>query len=187
MPSLMKKMCLVGDPAVGKTSLVKRFVLDDFDDKYIVTMGSKVTKKQVSIDYKPAGEPTQLTMMIWDVMGQRDFAHTHETTYSGATGALVVCDITRRETYESIDSWISGLDDVAGSQMPKVLVANKCDLGQHDISQDEIKELAGRHKIPYIITSAKTGEHVEEAFNWLGMAVVREHNEGKKNEEASKE
>lgn len=170
---LSKKICLIGDPAVGKTSLVRRFVIDQFDDKYITTIGSKVTKKVVGLESEP-GETTTMTLLIWDVMGQKDYVHVQNTAYGGAAGALIVCDITRFETYENMSLWIDNLTRGAGRKLPAVLIANKSDLvEQYAFHEAEMRLLSERFGAPTIITSAKTGEHVEDAFKTLAAMIMR--------------
>lgn len=161
------KICLLGDPAVGKTSLIRRFVIDKFDDKYISTLGTKVTKKTVS--FKLGVTEVNMTLMIWDVLGQSGFKNVLLSAFQGAKGAMIVCDITRKETLNNIKEWVKQLFAVTGP-LPIVFLANKSDLkGQYQFTEDDLKGLATTYNAPYYITSAKTGAHVNEAF--LGMAM----------------
>src|SRR3972149_9514351 len=94
-----KKGVLLGDSAVGKPSLIKRFVLDAFEDSYVATVGSKVTKKELAI---PRPDKTvNLTMMIWDLLGQEGYTSFHTWTFQGVYGAILVADLTRRETLDN--------------------------------------------------------------------------------------
>src|SRR6058998_257115 len=97
------KVCLVGEAAVGKTSLIRRFVLDDFDDKYIQTLGTKVSKKELSLP-GPAGDgKLKVDMTIWDIMGQKGFRELlKEAYFYGAKGIFAVCDVTRRVTLDDL-------------------------------------------------------------------------------------
>ena len=90
------KVCLVGEAAVGKTSLIRRFVLENFDDKYIQTLGTKVSKKELSApNVDPSGD-MKIDMTIWDIMGQKGFRELlKEAYFYGAKGILAVCDSTR--------------------------------------------------------------------------------------------
>ena len=83
------KVCLVGEKAVGKTSLIRRYVLNMFDDGYITTIGTKVSKKEVMVN-----DTIKVTMLIWDILGQDEFQFLHATYYQGSAGALIVCDGT---------------------------------------------------------------------------------------------
>ena len=123
--NLKKKLCVVGDEAVGKTSLIRRFVVDKFDDKYIVTIGTKTSKKTLSI--RSDDSNINLNLMIWDILGQRQFSRLKESAFRGTNGAFIVLDLTRRETLYSFDSWLQSLQNVAG-EIPVVVLANKSDL-----------------------------------------------------------
>ncbi len=163
------KICLLGDAAVGKTSLIKRFVLDEFSKRYLSTIGAKVTKK--SVDLKIKGKKVEMTLMIWDLMGQPEYEFLQATYYKGTQGAIIVCDITRRETLDNIKKWIKGLDRVA-KDVPFVLVANKSDLeDSYAFEEKDLAELAKELKVSYIVTSALTGDNVEEAFKILAKEI----------------
>src|SRR5436309_1950018 len=91
-----RKILLLGDGAVGKTSLIRRFVVDKFSDDYITTIGTKVTKKDLRIE--SPSKATDMTFMIWDVLGQKGYRGIQESSFQGAKGALLVYDVTRPET-----------------------------------------------------------------------------------------
>ncbi|MDO9537103.1 MAG: GTP-binding protein [Thermoplasmata archaeon] len=168
---LIKKVCLLGDSSVGKTSLVRKYVYDTFDDSYIATIGTKTVKKELKIEY--FGKEVELVLMIWDIIGQKEYRRVQSMSFSGTSAAMVVCDITRAETLESIrDYWVPELQKVAG-KIPMVFMANKCDLvGKEGFDGSELGKLAAEHKSTYMLTSAKTGENVENAFLTLGKALV---------------
>ena len=88
---LIKKVCLLGDSSVGKTSLVRKYVYDTFDDSYIATIGTKTVKKQLSVSH--FGKDIDLTLMIWDILGQKEYRKVQSMSFQGTSGALVVCDI----------------------------------------------------------------------------------------------
>lgn len=164
-----KKICLLGDPAVGKTSLIRRFVVDKYDDKYISTLGTKVSKKDISIA-KP--RKVNLTMVIWDLAGQKEFSQVHAAAFKNAAGALVVGDITRKETVDNLENWISKLFNVQ-SHIPIILLMNKYDLkDQAQIDEGYMEPLASGLKAKHFFTSAKTGENVEIAFQTLGRMML---------------
>jgi len=136
-----RKLCLIGDWGVGKTSLVRRFVHDTFDDRYFETVGTKVIKKRLKFE-KDAGMIIDLNLLIWDIMGQKQFERLHRTFFTGSTGAIIVTDITRRETLESLDDWIDRMYAVTGP-IPLVFVVNKCDLeAQAEFTPEELIPLA---------------------------------------------
>jgi small GTP-binding protein len=164
---VQKKICLLGDSAVGKTSLIKKFVLDIFDDKYIATVGTKVTRKDIVIK-----NDVNLTLMIWDILGQQDYHQLRFMYFKNANGALVVCDITRRETLESLREWASSFFKTVG-KVPVVFLANKYDLASNaQFGEENLKMIAEMFEAPYLYTSAKTGLNVEKAFRTLGELIV---------------
>ncbi|MBU1158042.1 MAG: GTP-binding protein [Candidatus Thermoplasmatota archaeon] len=164
------KICFIGDAGVGKTSLIKRFVLDVFDDRYIATIGTKVTKKIVEVSDQ--GTTVKVMMLIWDIMGQKGFRELlREAYFFGAHGAIAVCDLTNKETLEELRYWIKALTDVAGD-VPIVFAGNKADLeNERVIKDEELQELASKYKAKSFMTSAKTGQGVEDVFKALGLAV----------------
>ncbi|QLH75219.1 MAG: GTP-binding protein [Methanomassiliicoccales archaeon] len=160
----IKKVSLLGEGAVGKTSLVRRYVLDVFSDDYLQTFGAKVTKKVTVVD------DIELTMMIWDILGQKSQVSLHSTYYSGSNGAFVVCDVTRPETLDRLADWIKDLNDVVGD-IPIIPLANKKDL-PITVSEQKMKEIESLVGNPFIFTSAKTGEGVNEAFAMMAKKMV---------------
>jgi len=170
---LIKKICILGDGAVGKTSLIRRYVHDVFDDKYLSTIGAKITKKVVTLKYHGAKPDVVLTLMIWDIAGQKDYNNVHPTYYQGAEGALVVCDITRKETLGNMSQWVESIYNVA-NKVPMVFLANKSDLKmQATFNENDMKNIAARFKSSFFLTSAKTGQNVEEAFSTIGRELLK--------------
>jgi len=163
-----KKIALLGDPAVGKTSLIRRYVVDRYDDKYISTLGTKVTKKTLNLSSN--GEDTELTLIIWDVLGQREFRKIQDAAFEGAKGALIVFDVTRDDTFDGIEYWIEGIRRISGD-IPLILLGNKIDLlDSFDASNAEA--LAEFYHTRFFNTSAKTGLNVERAFLELGQSLI---------------
>lgn len=170
---LMKKICLLGDGAVGKTSLIRKFVFNSFDDKYIMTFGTKVSKKDVTMIRN--GQEFNMTFLIWDILGQRVHDNIHSAYYQGASGAFIVCDTTRIETLEHLDEWIAVFRNV-NHDAPVVLLGNKADLKEEmKFGDKELGALANRYGMKYHLTSAKTGDFVEDSFIELGSEVIDQH------------
>lgn len=170
---LMKvKVCFIGDAGVGKTSLIKRFVLDVFDDRYIATIGTKVTKKIVEVPAGP-GQTVKVMMLVWDIMGQKGFRELlREAYFFGAHGAIAVCDLTNKESLEELRYWIKALTDVAGD-VPVVFAGNKADMeNERAVKEEDLQELASKYKSQAFMTSAKTGQNVEAMFKALGKAMA---------------
>ncbi len=166
------KICLVGDNNVGKTSLIRRFVLDTFDDKYTSTIGTKVTKKEVTVK-KENGREINLSMLIWDIMGQKGFRELlRESYFYGAEAALCVCDVTNKESLEELKYWIKSMESITG-HIPMVFIGNKDDLtDQSVVTRQDIEKIATSYGSPAIVTSAKTGENVETAFMRLASLLT---------------
>ncbi len=166
-----KKIVLLGDGAVGKTSLIRKFVQDMFDDSYIVTIGTKISKKTLTITH-PTNHYT-LTLMIWDILGQKDYTNVQALGMTGASGALIICDGTRSGTLESLQKyWIPSLQKSA-PDAPLVFLSNKCDLtDRQQISMEYLTGIADQFNAPAFMTSAKTGENVEEAFAQIGKMTL---------------
>ena len=167
---IKRKIVLIGDWGVGKTSLIKKYVFDQFDDDYITTLGTKVTKKRIK--YKISEEKIiDMNLMIWDVMGQKDFKKIQLMSFKNANGALIVCDITRAETLDSIINWRTDIFNVTG-EIPIIILANKSDLKEETkFSEQELSEVTGKFHAPYFFTSAKTGENVVNAFITIGKKL----------------
>ncbi len=160
----IRKVCLLGDGGVGKTSLVRRFVEDIFNDKYIVSFGTKVSKKVMLID------DVELTLMIWDVLGQKSEDSLHAAYYKGANGAMLVADLTRPETLEHLAKWREDFLKVE-KRAKTIIVGNKADL-EMTVNASDLASLSKMLDSPLERTSAKTGEGVERAFEQLGRLLM---------------
>lgn len=169
---LKSKICMVGEKAVGKTSLIRRYVLNMFDDRYITTIGTKVSKKQLRLRKEVINTEVRMDMTIWDIMGEKGFRELlKEAYFYGADGILAVADITRKRTLIELDDWIDSTIKEAG-KIPVIIAVNKVDLEDQVVYGDkEINQVAMAFDAPFLYTSAKTGEHVERAFKMLGELV----------------
>ena len=162
---LMRKIVLMGDGAVGKTSLIRKFVQDEFSDEYLVTFGTKVTKKVLTYG------DVELTLLIWDILGQRKHTHLHAAYFQGASGAIVVSDVSRKDTLKSMGEWLTSFREVAGNKAAGYL-ANKYGLPNASFGEDELEAYAKKVKASHFMTSAKTGMNVELAFNAMGELML---------------
>ncbi|HKW42794.1 MAG TPA: GTP-binding protein [Thermoplasmata archaeon] len=168
-------VALLGEAAVGKTSLVRRFVVDQFSDGYLATVGAKPMKKDLQVRVRADGEPEDVQLLVWDVVGQRGYHGVQDRVLKGIQGVLLVYDVTRDETRESLRTyWISRMKE-AKLRVPVVIVGNKLDLSQDRwAGLEDLRNFArdvgspGRH----FLTSAKTGERVEDAFALLATTIT---------------
>lgn len=162
---IQKKVCLLGNFAVGKTSLIRRFVEGQFDDSYLSTIGVKISRKTVET------EEVNLNLLIWDLAGGDDFSKMGNMYLRGAVGALIVIDLTRSDTIESFRFYAKQLRQV-NPEAAILLVGNKIDLEKERAISDELlKELSDEERCHFICTSAKTGFQVEEAFQQLANSL----------------
>lgn len=166
------KLVLMGEGGVGKTSLVRRFVLNEYQDAYVRTVGTRVSKIELTVPYGTNME-VQMDMAIFDIMGQKGFRDLiRETYYHGAQALMAVCDLTQKDSLTALSEWIPSALEISGD-VPIYLVVNKKDLeAQRAITDEEIRQLAEAHGAPYVQTSALTGEFVEDAFNALAIEMV---------------
>ncbi len=174
---LAKKICLLGDLAVGKTSLVRRFVIDKFEDTYLTTIGVKITKKELLLNLGKPEPQVAMKLMLWDIAGHHTFSNVKTAYYRGSDGALIVCDLTRQVTLANVAEWCRTLKQVSGDR-PMILLANKSDLTkQFQYGQEEVEATCKKLGITYLLTSAKSGKNVELAFRMLSKLIVNDHNE----------
>lgn len=173
---ISKKVCLLGDFSVGKTSLVSRFVYDRFDEKYLSTLGVKVSRKVVDV-VGQAGT-VELSILLWDLAGGEDGSIMTPSYLHGTAGAILVCDMTRTETLAGLYRYLSQLRAVAPSVVA-VLAANKLDLvDSHVMTSHDVDHVAQQLGLVSVFTSAKTGEGVEELFLELSRRLVPLEHEG---------
>lgn len=168
MKALSRKICIIGDYAVGKTSLVRRYVLNQFSPNYQATLGVNVYKYSDEIE---SGDQTlTLNQILWDIEGAKNGRDVIDTYLRGAAGALVVGDITRVDAVETMQHTAETFLAVQPGR-PIVFALNKIDLLSADAAIDDAAiatELGG----PVVRTSAATGESVPQLFQTLGRLVV---------------
>ena len=162
---IQKKVCLLGASAVGKTSLVARFIQGIFADKYLTTMGVKIDKKPVTVDGQ------DVLMMLWDMQGEDRFQKVQMSYLRGANGYLLVADGTRRDTLDRALLLQKDAEATAGA-VPFILLLNKSDLvDDWDLEDAAIDQLASSGWT-VVRTSAKTGDHVEDTFATLASRML---------------
>jgi len=177
---LKLKVCLVGDSSVGKTSLIRRYVYDEYSDKYLTTIGTKVTKKELIVPNPDGKGNVHVNLAIWDIMGQHGFrALLQEAYFFGVDGTIAVCDMTREETMTGLKDWLDRTKEVAGS-VPVVALGNKVDLEDElVVKMEDLGQKVEGYNAKYLLTSAKTGQNVEQAFMELTRRILEDRYEKK--------
>lgn len=160
-----KKICMLGAFSVGKTSLIEQFVHSIFSDKYLSTVGVKISKKTIDLEGMP------VCLMLWDMEGKDLYVEANLSYLRGAMGLFIVADGTRRETLDTaLDLRKVALETVG--PVPCYLLINKSDVAPDwEITDAMLAKLTG-NGIPYFRTSAKTGESVDKAFTALARAMT---------------
>lgn len=162
---LKKKVCLVGAFAVGKTSLVRRYVESLFSEKYLTTVGVKIDKKQIVVQNRT------MDLIIWDLHGEDDFQTIRMSYLRGASGCIYVADGTRRATLDSALMLRQRVEAAIGPT-PAILALNKCDLEEYWEIDPSTIPARGTKDFDIFRTSAKTGQSVEAAFRSLAHMML---------------
>ncbi len=163
---IVVKLILAGDGAVGKTTLVNRFVSGGFVSGYNATIGVDITSKELS--------EKKITIRIWDVAGQSLFSEFRKNFYIGAQGAFLVFDLTIPNSLDSLNLWIEEIEETVG-EIPLVLLGNKVDLNKlYSVSSEEIAKFLKQHPniATYLPTSAISGINVKKAFRELLFLIT---------------
>jgi len=169
---LAEKICVLGDSGVGKTSIVRRYAQDMFDDGYLTTCGANVSMSKICMDYPELNLRARLSVQIWDVTGERR-GSLNPTFFRGASGALVVGDAVRLETQLHLWKWIEAFRSVAGD-VPVVIVVNKTDI--MDLQEFDfllMDDISREYGCAYIMTSARKNDNIDGAFRKLCDFLVR--------------
>ncbi|MEE9412473.1 MAG: Rab family GTPase [Methylococcales bacterium] len=163
---LTKKICLLGDFAIGKTSLTARFVRQTFSDKYLTTVGVKIDSKLVELP----GQET-IKLVIWDIAGSDTVSAVDKNYLRGTAAVFLVADGCRKNTLNNAMNFRRTVHDSVG-ECPMVIAVNKVDLlSDWEVDQTDIAELQEAGLQVYK-TSAKTGENVEAAFQQLASFLI---------------
>ncbi|MFX1419802.1 MAG: GTP-binding protein [Promethearchaeota archaeon] len=165
------KLILGGEGGVGKTSMVHRFVEDSFLSDYKSTIGTSIMKKECEFQ----GLESKVRFVIWDLAGQAQFKRVRQSYLANAEAGILVYDVTRKETFDSLESWFKEIKNVSPS-ISLILVGNKIDLiADRAISFEQGEMLSQKLSLSYIETSAKTGENINDAFKMLALQMIKRY------------
>lgn len=179
------KLMVIGEGAVGKTTLVNRYVTGTFERDYKTTIGSQFAVKLTHISPPDSEYATGIKIQAWDVAGQARFKAVRKMYYSGAAGIILVFDVTRRRSFTELSKWVQEADESIGTRVPFLCVGNKTDLPDRAVPSDEAKKWAEDNGFLYLESSAKTGEGVADMFTVLAEIMWQEARriaDGKKTE-----
>ena len=175
MSVISQKVCLIGDFAVGKTSLIRRFVDRQFKDSYLSSVGVKISRKLIELAAHDSQEKKNLQLLIWDIEGKTKFKSIAPSYLQGAKGAIVVADVSRQESVEHIQEHIELFSAVNPKGVKIIVALNKSDL----IEPEKLEKLFPKNQLqdnPQVIaayaTSAKTGKNVDEIFDQLAHSII---------------
>jgi len=152
------KYIIIGDTGVGKSCLLLQFTDKRFRTDHDLTIGVEFGARLINIENK------QIKLQIWDTAGQESFRSITRSYYRGATGALLVYDISRRDTFGHLTRWLEEARQNANPNMVIMLIGNKSDLERREVSYEEGERFAKEHDLIFKETSAKTASNVEDAF-----------------------
>ncbi|MEM2109299.1 MAG: Rab family GTPase [Candidatus Odinarchaeota archaeon] len=167
-PSYRFKILLLGDPAVGKTSLINKFVQERFEVDYKATIGVDIMSKTVYVD------GFEIKLSLWDIAGQDKFRFFRNVFYRGASGAILVFDLTRLSTFTNLDNWVKELNEYIKGKIPLIIIGNKLDLTSMRVVKTlDAKGFAEKLSSSYLETSAKTGLGVNESFTTISKMIFK--------------
>lgn len=165
------KLILGGDGAVGKTSMVHRFVEDTFAKDYKSTIGTSIMKKECLFK----GLESSVRFIIWDLAGQSQFKRVRQSYLANAEAGILVYDVTNRASFENIINWHKEIT-TGSPNISLILVGNKIDLkNEREVTTQEGEELSEKLKLSYVETSAKTGTNINDAFEMLALQMINRY------------
>ena len=176
LPELKLKLLLIGDTAVGKTSMILKYTDNKFPEAHIATIGVEYKTKSIYTDkYK-------ITLNIWDTSGQERFKSITKSFFRNTNGVLFVYDIANYKSFSNVKNWMK--DSEMSGKFESILCGNKVDLeNNREVEFDTLKEYGLKQKIPVIETSAKTGVGINEAFKLIAEQIIK----GRSDEELKNE
>ena len=165
------KIILIGSSGVGKSSLIQRYTQKTFEDVYDCTIGVDFFTKTIDVNGKT------VKLQIWDTAGTEKYRSITSSYYRGSHCALIVFDLTSKDSFESLPTWIENYYKNCNQEFDKnvIMIGNKNDLSEkRDVTQEKINDFIKLNNLVYFETSAKTGENVDESFQYIAQKLMEE-------------
>lgn len=173
------KIMLLGESQIGKTSLIQRYVKNNFNLSYITTVGIDFQLKQIKMNNK------SIKLQIWDTAGQERFKNITKSYFHSSDGFIVGYDITSRLSFTNVSTWLKEINENAPEEIQKILIGNKCDLNEREVTTEEGKKLAEENGMKFFETSAKNDINVKETFEAITKDILdvqyKEEGDGNRN------
>ncbi|XP_066282644.1 ras-related protein Rab-32B-like [Branchiostoma lanceolatum] len=182
---MLYKVLVIGEFGVGKTSIIRRYTEGYFSPNYKLTIGVDFALKSLDWD-----EQTKINLQLWDIAGHERFGHMTRVYYKYAIAAIIVFDLSRPTTFESVLKWYNDVNEkvmLADQQpIPVILLANKCDIDDSTFDKSSLEEFCKQHKfIGWFETSAKLDKNIDEAMQFLVSHILKLSSEGQKRDESA--
>lgn len=167
------KLVLIGDSAVGKSNILSRYVHDRFKIDSATTIGVEFTTKNIQVETN--GKVSNVKLQIWDTAGQERYRSITNAYYRGATGCLLVFDVTKRSSFEHTLDWLNELKSHSNGDTKVILIGNKIDLRHlREVTSEEAGAFCKDHSLTYVETSAQSGHNIEDAFVGLVTEIIED-------------
>ncbi|KAK6177567.1 hypothetical protein SNE40_015642 [Patella caerulea] len=182
MAELLFKVIIIGDPTVGKTSFVQRYVNNSYRKDYKMTIGGNLLLVDFALKVIKWSDNRNIKLQLWDIAGQERFTSMTRVYYKDAHACVIMFDLTQRSTFQSAVKWKKDLDTkcslLDGSPVPCLLLANKADLAHREVEQSEIEDMCKEQDfLGWTETSVKDGLMVEESMRFLIEEMMTKHSE----------
>ena len=162
------KILILGDPAVGKSCFLARYVENTFENVYMSTAGMDYKYKDVEL-----GDGKLIKLQIWDTAGQERYRTLTTNLYKGAVGIVLIYDITNKKTFDNVRSWITSIEEETSKKIILILVGNKADLkDERKVQKEEGEDIAKEFNLPFFESSAQSGLNVKSVFETLAKLIV---------------
>ena len=167
---MMAKIIIIGDSSVGKTNIMSKYLKNEFHEDSKATVGVEFGSKLFTINGH------NIKAQIWDTAGQEKYKAITGAYYKGSKDAFVVYDITRKETFESIDKWINDLKSTGDPKMNIILIGNKCDLDEkREVLKEQGEEKSRSFECAFLETSALSGDNIDKGFEMMISEIFKKY------------